>query len=539
MKLNRFRGFLIFFLLSSNVFANNDRPNILLIVADDLGYTDLGSFGSEISTPTLDILAFEGIRLTNFHTGRACQQTRAMLMSGRGFSSVIQRNPARSDGERAHQLRLDVATLPELLRDAGYRTYMAGKWDLGLSNEAAPDARGFDRSFALLEASSSHFREYFWDDKSYYQEDSRSLALEELPPDFYSTHAYTDKMLDYLKAHDESEPWFGYVAYTAPHWPLQVPDEWLDRHAGQYDAGYDVLREQRVNRAMNVGVVPDGANLENFNPIASPWGSLSPDLKKRYARSQEIYASMIELMDQQISRLTNYLEVSGQLDNTVIFFMSDNGASAEQIGIEDGPTSMPPEFAHFNLLVADRDNSFENIGRKGSFVDHGRGFGEAVTAPLRYFKSTFAEGGIRTAAFIYYPEILSKPTINSTFITVMDILPSFLDIANAAHPGPGNYNGREVQSIVGRSFWPHLTGKQSTVHGDQHAAGWSKGSIGAIIKGKYKLTNQPEPGTNISEEDLNWRLYDLKEDPGEIDNIAPENSDVVRLLLNEWEQNWL
>ncbi|SVC37774.1 uncharacterized protein METZ01_LOCUS290628, partial [marine metagenome] len=241
MKLDRIIALLFLVLVSTRVFADHDPPNILLIVADDLGYTDLGSFGSEIPTPTLDTLAYEGIRLTNFHTGRACQQTRAMLMSGRGVSSVIQRNPPRPDGERAHQLRFDVATIPELLRDAGYRTYMAGKWDLGISSDAAPVARGFDRSFSLLEASSSHFREYFWDQKSYYQEDTRPLRLNDLPSDFYSTRAYTDKMLEYLRAHDGPEPWFGYVAYTAPHWPLQVPDEWLDRHVGHYDAGYDVL----------------------------------------------------------------------------------------------------------------------------------------------------------------------------------------------------------------------------------------------------------------------------------------------------------
>ena len=538
MKLDRLIAILFLVLVSTRVLAEHDPPNILLIVADDLGYTDLGSFGSEISTPTLDTLAFDGIRLTNFHTGRACQQTRAMLMSGRGVSSVIQRNPPRSDGERAHQLRFDVATIPELLRDAGYRTYMAGKWDLGISSDAAPVARGFDRSFSLLEASSSHFREYFWDQKSYYQEDARPLRLIDLPSDFYSTRAYTDKILEYLQAHDGSEPWFGYVAYTAPHWPLQVPDEWLDRHVGHYDAGYDVLREQRVNRAMGLGVVPDGANLENFKPIAPPWRSLDADLKKRYVRSQEVYASMIELMDQQIGRLISYLSTTGQLDNTVIFFMSDNGASAEQIGIEDGPTSMPPEFEHFNVLVGRRDNSFENIGRKGSFVDHGRGFGEAVTAPLRYFKSTFAEGGIRTAAFVHYPKVLSEPTINSTFITVMDILPSFLDIAGSVHPGAVNHNGRKVQSIIGRSFWPHLTGKESTVHGDDNAAGWSKGSVGAIIKGKYKLTNQPAPGTNTSAMETTWGLYDLERDPGETDNIAREHPNLVRSLLGEWKRDW-
>ena len=535
MNLFRYGLFLLMVIGGTRAFAQDQRPNILLIIADDLGYTDLGAFGSEISTPSLDALAYAGVRLINFHTGSACQQTRAMLMSGRGSSGVIQRNPPRADGERAHQLRADVATLPELLRDAGYRTYMAGKWDLGLTSDAMPVARGFDRSFALLEASSSHFAEYFWDEKSYYQEDTRSIELEDLPADFYSTRTYTDKMLEYLQAHKGATPWFGYVTYTAPHWPLQVPDKWLDRHAGNYDAGYDVLRSERVRRATGLGVIPDGASLVRFAPAAVPWTSLDPDLRIRYARAQEIYASMIELLDQQVGRLLSFLEETGQIDNTVIFFMSDHGASAAEIGVAEGPTSMPE---HFNALEAKSDNATANIGRIGSFVDHGRGFGEAVTAPLKYFKGTLAEGGIRAAAFIHYPAAIPRPAINDTFLTVMDILPSFLDIAGTTHLGAVNINGREIQSISGGSFWPHLTGKELTVHGDYRAAGWSRGPLGAIIKGKFKLTNQPHPDVNIDDGVPPWRLYDIEADPGEIENIASMHPDVVASLFQIWEHDW-
>ena len=189
--------------------ADDGRPKILLIIADDLGYTDLGSFGGEIRTPALDALAYAGIRFTNFHTASACQQVRSMLMSGRGYSRVMRRMPPRKDGERQHQLRTDVATLPEFLQAAGYKTYLAGKWDLGLAPETMPVARGFDRSFTLLEASSSHFAEYFWDAKSYYQEDDQHVPLDALPADFYSTSSYTDKILEYIGAHEGESPWFG------------------------------------------------------------------------------------------------------------------------------------------------------------------------------------------------------------------------------------------------------------------------------------------------------------------------------------------
>lgn len=540
MTLLRSVLFLSLVLGSGHALAQTERLNILLIVADDLGYTDLGAFGSEIPTPTLDALAYAGVRLTNFHTGQACQQTRAMLMTGRGASSVMQANPPRADGERANGLRKDVATLPELLGDAGYRTYMAGKWDLGLTSDVSPLARGFDRSFSLIEASSSHFAEFFWQDASYYQEDNRRILLDQLPEDFYSTSAYTDKMLEYLREHNGPAPWFGYMAYTAPHWPLQVPDAWLDRHAGAYDDGYDVLRRARARRAADLGVIPKGASLEYFEPTATPWNSLSADVQERYARAQEIYAAMVELLDQEIGRLIAYLENTDQLENTIIFFMSDHGASAAEIGILDEPSSMAP---HFDTLIARRDNSLENFGRPGSFVDHGRGFGEAATAPLRYYKGTLGEGGIRAAAFVRYPDQIAERTINNTFATVMDLLPTFLEIAGTSHPGATSYKGRQIQSVLGRSIWPNLTGNSSTVHGDDNAAGWSGrgaaigGPTGAIIKGRFKLTNQPSPVARPGDAPP-WQLFDLEADPGETRDLAPMNPGLVESLQQEWRENW-
>jgi arylsulfatase len=535
LRLSRASLFLSLLLASTLVLAQEQRPNILLIIADDLGYTDLGAYGGEIPTPNLDALAYAGVRLTNFHTGEACQQTRSMLMASRGFMSAIRLMPPLANGERTNELRQDVATLPELLRDAGYRTYMSGKWDLGLTPAASPSARGFDRSFGLLEASSSHFAEYFWDDVSFYQEDGRRLRLQELPDDFYSTISYTDKMLEYLGDHDEPAPWFGYLAYTAPHWPLQVPEEWLDRHDGKYDEGYDVLRTRRMLRAMEKGVLPSGVELDEFSPVAAPWSSLSPELQEKYTRAQEIYASMTELLDEEIGRLVDFLDATGQLDNTLIFFMSDHGASAAEIGIAPGPSSMPD---HFNVVIDRHDNSLANIGHRDSFVDHGRGFGEASTAPWKYFKGALTEGGIRAAAFVHYPAAQQEAEINHTFFSVLDILPTFLELAGTSHPGEVHYNGRNIQPIAGRSFWRHVTGDSPTVHGDDNAVGWARREVGAIIKGRYKLTNQTRPGTAPANADSPWRLYDLESDPLETDDISGTHPDIVASLLREWQENW-
>jgi arylsulfatase len=518
------------------------RPNILLIVADDLGFTDLGAFGSEIPTPNLDRLAYQGVRLTNLHNGPACQQTRIMLMSGRGNSSMMDNHPPRPSRQRTNSLTMSVAALPELMKDAGYSTFMAGKWDLGLYGEARPAERGFDRSFVLLEASASHFAEPLWGDGSYYEDDGVPVAFEDLPEGFYSTRDYTDKMLGYLEEHDGSNPWFAFMPYTAPHWPLQLPDDWIDRNAGKYDAGWDVLREERATRAEALGIVPDDA-MDSFEPLAVPWSSLSAEEKTKYARAQEIYAGMVEYLDLSIGRIFNHLEESGQLDSTVIVFMSDHGASASEHGVSTGRgyTGGGPQ------IPETRDNSFENFGRPLSFIDHGLGFGEAASAPLKYFKGRLAEGGLRAAAFVRYPGVISQGGVDDTFITAMDIVPTFLDIAGREHPGAGNYKGREILPIAGETFWPYLSGESGTVHSPDYAAGWTAGNTGAIIRGNYKATNHAPP---VLESDFAtgmgmgmgppppWELYDLSVDPGETNDLAATHPDVLADLVSEWQSNW-
>jgi arylsulfatase A-like enzyme len=316
--------------------SNTDRPNILYIVADDLGYTDIGAFGSEIATPNLDALANDGMRLTNFHTGRSCQATRTMLMTGTGTGRALQLIGDPMSGRRGHLLRQDWAILPEFLQDAGYSTFMTGKWDLGIGDGYTPHTRGFDRSFVLLDASASHFAEKFWEDPTPYRDEGKIVTIDDLPDDFYSTEYYTDKMIEYLQSHGDDEPWFAYVPYTAPHWPLQLPDAWLDRYAGRYDDGYDVLREARMSRAAELGVIPPNADPDRFRPTAVAWSELSREDQMKHARAQEIYAGMIEFMDMSVGRLIDFLEQSDQLDNTVVMFSSDHGASGGGSGLNQG-----------------------------------------------------------------------------------------------------------------------------------------------------------------------------------------------------------
>jgi len=512
--------------------AEEARPNILFIVADDLGFTDLGSFGSEISTPTLDELALGGLRIANMHAGPACQQTRAMLMASTGYARAIENRPRLDGGERNNLLRRDWAIIPELLQAAGYTTFMTGKWDLGWDEGYTPATRGFDRSFVQLGASSSFFREYFLvPGELGFEEDGVRVAFDDLSADFYVTDHYTDKMLEYLSEAEDGKPWFAYMPYTAPHWPLQLPEDWLDKYAGQYEMGYDELRNRRFRQALESGVIPANSSLENFEPQTEPWADLSADEQRKYSRAMEIYAGMVEHLDMSVGRVINFLEQSGQLENTVVVFTSDHGASAGEFGVDTGrvPKGGGPH------IPEGTDNSFENFGRINSFIDHGRGFGEAATAPFRYLKGSINEGGVRAAGFVYYPAEVEAGGVSHAYMTMMDILPTFMAIAGTAHPGAGTFRGRDIKNILGRSAWSHLTGHADAVHDDTYSVGWSGGGGGSLIRGDYKVINTRPPGQQGT---TDWRLYDLVSDPGEHHDIAVEHPDKVAEMVAEWESNW-
>ncbi len=515
------------------------QPNVLLVVIDDLGFTDIGSFGSEIPTPNLDRLAFEGVRLTNLHAAANCQATRIMMMAS---TSMVKGEAAFPDdlprpaGQRGTQLSRDWATIAELLKDAGYQTYMAGKWDLG-AYDNSPINRGFDRAYALLGGSTSYLGRSMR--PVTFEDDGEMFEPEDFPEGFYTTESFTDRILEYLQSGDGESPWFAYLPYNAVHWPLNLPDDWLDRNLGRYDEGYDVLRGQRVARATELGVIPDGLSLDRFTPVAEPWAGLSPDEQRRYSRAQEIYAGVLEYVDMSLGRLVAYLEETDQLENTVIMVMSDHGGSAEAAGVTTG--RLPSRANLRGLEPHEVDNSLENFGRSGSFIDHGIGFAEAATAPLRQFKATLNEGGLRAAAFVRYPEAIPAGGVSHEFMSVMDILPTFLEVAGTEHPGAGEFNGRQINEILGRSFWPHLTGQSETVHPPTDAVGWVRGSSsGAVIRGDYKIINDVElgPTQGLGQSSGAWRLYNLADDPGETVDLAAELPELVGELVEEWETHW-
>lgn len=529
------------------------RPNFLVIVADDLGYSDTSPFGGEIDTPALQHLASTGIRLTNFHTASACSPTRSMLFSGTdnhiaGLGQMAEHiAPFKEayEGKPGYEgyLNFRVAALSEILQGAGYHTIMSGKWHLGLSPETAPSARGFDKSFTFLSGCCNHFNYEpqletpahgiftpmnggkFW------MEDDKYLdRTKDLPKDFYSSTSFTDRLLDYLSARDDkSQPFFAYLPFTAPHWPLQAPRSVIDKYKGVYDNGPGALREQRLKKLVELGLV--AADVEpapmTGPPATIPWDRMSPEERAESARKMEVYAAMVDVMDENIKRVTDYLESTGELDNTMVLFMSDNGAEGallEAIPIMGGQKSIT------DIMKTYYNNTIENAGMADSFVWYGPEWACASMAPSRGFKTWITEGGIRCPCIVRYPPLGNAGSHTDSFATVMDILPTILDLAEVPLPGK-RFRGREVVPVRGSSWTRHLAGITPSFHDEEkEITGWELFGLRAIRQGSWKAVYMTAPRGKDC-----WELYDLSKDPGEIHDLAESEAEVLSRLIEHWE----
>jgi len=497
------------------------RLNILLIVADDLGFTDLGAFGGEIATGHLDTLARAGTRFTNFHTAPSCAPTRAMLLTGMdnhqagmGSQSGLETPLQAQTPEYQNRLSPEVPTIAEQLSGLGYRTLASAKWHLGAEPETRPGARGFDRSFVLMEGGGGHFDntpllQRF--DQAHWFEDDEPF---ELPEVFYSTDFMTDKVLQYIGETPADQPFFAYLGYTAPHWPLQAPLADIEKQSGNYDAGWDSLREQRMAGARREGVVENDAAAVASEPGTRAWNSLDEDAQKFASRKMEVYAAMIERVDRNVGRVLEELARSGRLDNTLIVFISDNGVEAH-------PMELYPPIAKW--VVENFDNSFENIGAGDSYASLGPSWARASAAPFRDSKSKIAEGGVRVPAFLSLPKTLrdasSGGAIDKSYMRVMDLAPTFIELAGGAVP-----TGMEGRSLLSR--WQ---GGDSPYGENELIASETYGRR-AVQRGPWKALLQAPPyGTG------EWQLYNLQEDPGEQNDRALEHGPILAELVEGWE----
>ncbi len=520
-------------IMESGSSVSDGRPNVLLIVIDDLGFTDLGSYGSEIRTPNLDKLAEDGLRFSNFYVSPNCAPTRSMLLSGMdhhmaGNGTMLEHIVDNQRGAPGYEGYLNerVATLPQVLKQAGYHTYMAGKWHLGIEEETSPAARGFDESFALLLGGGSHFS-----DKAglvspkpvaLYRQNGK--LVDALPDDFYSTRFYTDTIMQYIDSAREADaapsPFFAYLAYTAVHWPLQVPPEAMDLYQGHYADGYDELRQNRFRSGLQAGVVQAGTRLHPGAAAVPSWESLSEPEQARQSRKMEIYAAMLELVDRNVGRLLDHLRQVGELDNTLILVMSDNGAEGnrrERMGGDD-------------WVANTFDQSYEAMGARGSYVDFGPGWAQASSAPFRLWKAHTAEGGIRAPLIASGVGVNHRGAITPAISTVKDIMPTILEAAKVETP-KSVFQNRRILPITGRSQSPLLRGAAEIVHTSAETFGWEIFGGRALRSGKWKLLWVAGPnGEN------RWQLYDLHNDPGETLDLSAAEPLVMSNMKEKWAE---
>lgn len=495
------------------------RPNILLVVADDLGYSDIGAFGSEILTPNLDELAAGGMSFTNFYSGPTCSVTRSMLMTGMdshiaglgNMAETVADNQMGQPGYEGH-LSARVDTVAEILKSAGYHTYMAGKWHLGMHPDRSPRSRGFEQSFAMLYGAGSHFSDMAGGDAHRHPVLYRDngLLIDELSDDFYSTTFYTDRIIEQIDSNvDDGRPFFAYLAYTAPHWPLQAPDSIIDKYRGAYDRGYDSVRQGRFAAQQKLGLFDSSIQAPQRPGYVKPWVDLSDQERTYHARNMEIYAAMVDYMDTGIGRVIDYLDKRDQLDNTIIVFISDNGAEHWD------HSSAPPPIGEF---AANFDNSAENSGREGSFVLYGSEWAHVSNTPFSRYKGTTYEGGIRSPAVISWPDKIASGQVSRAITHSSDWLPTFAELAGAG-----------TQNVSGKSLVGLLTGSVEQVRDSNETVGMEIWGKRGIIANGYKLVSSGKPN-----ELVDWELYNLQADPGEQIDLTQRQPEVFNSMLKHW-----
>ena len=507
------------------IIKESKQPNILLIVADDMGYSDIAPFGGEVMTPTLSKLAEEGIKLTNFHVLPTCSPSRSVLLSGTdnhmaGLGSMEELKTHEQEGKPGYEgyLNNSVAHLPQILNDAGYQTYMSGKWHLGFEKEHWPSKKGFGETFSLLPGGGSH-----WADRNplsppQIMEYVRNGELvDQLPDNFYSTKNYTDYILEWLERDKKEEkPFFAYLSYTAAHDPLHAPKEYIAKYKGKYDQGFEALRVQRFESLKKLGIIPETTNLPAWS--GKSWDSLSPEEKKESSRDMEVYAAMIDYMDEEITRILNWLEENNRLDNTIIVFFSDNGANGAMKASYPGQTE---EFLN------SFDNSLENRGLPNSYIEMGPEWAMASMSPRRLYKAFPTEGGIISPCIIKLPESANSNVVNTAFTHISDVMPTLLELALAEHPSKQNDS---IPAMIGKSLYPLLKGDAKVVHLNE-GIGYELHGSRAYIKNDWKIVNMQKPfGTG------DWELFNIAEDPTEDNDLSEQFPDKRTELIADWKE---
>ncbi len=492
--------------------AQHKKPNIVLILADDMGYSDLGCFGSQIQTPVLDEMAEKGLKMTHFYNASRCCPTRASLLTGlyqhqAGVAGMMSPKPFP-----AYQAYLteNSVTIAEALKLNGYSTFMAGKWHVGQAKEHWPRQRGFDRYFGLIDGANGYFG-----NTPYRPNQTLTIALDNEPyqtgENYYSTNAYTDFAIKFIEEDRKpGKPFFLYLAYQAPHWPLQALPADIAKYKGKFMAGWDVLREQRFEKQKQLGIINKDEKLSPRDPNVPAWKSLSLSEKRTWDDKMAVYAAMITCMDRNIGKLKAKLKALGEEKNTVFMFLSDNGASHENI---EGPSFSKRALAAAKIPASD-PNSFTAYGFEGANLSN---------TPFRYFKHWEYEGGTAAPFIAYGPKFIS-PQLNRQNAHITDIMSTCLALAGADYPK--TFDKHKIIPTTGKSLLLLFQNKKWT---GQKALYFEHEGNKAVIEGDWKIvSNHPEN---------QWRLYNLANDRTELNDLTktyPKRVKEMENLFLKW-----
>lgn len=522
-----------------------DRPNIILIMVDDMGYSDIGCYGGEINTPNLDRLAASGLRFTQFYNTARCYPTRASLMTGlyphqAGVGHMM--SDRGLDGYRG-DLNNRCVTIAEVLKQAGYATYMSGKWHV--TKHRGPDGpkynwprqRGFDRFFGTIHGAGS-----FYDPCSLTRDNTQ------IPPgsdDFYYTNAISDNAVKFVREHAAMvpakrgpNPFFMYVAYTAPHWPMHALPRDIAKYKGRYARGWDALRAQRHRRMIEMGIVQSKWKLTDRDSRVPPWEQA--ENKQWHQRRMEVYAAMVDCLDQGIGRIVSELRKADDFENTLIFFLADNGGCAEEYGsrgpIKPDPSKeIPLKPMDKNALQRDMQPKVTRDGRPvrtgegvmpgpaDTYIAYGRPWANASDTPFRLYKHWVHEGGIATPLIVHWPRrIKARGKLRRQPGHLIDIMATCIDVAGTEYPS--SYNGHKIVPLEGKSIVPAFANKPIK----REAIYWEHEGNRAIRVGRWKLVAKGKKGP--------WELYDLDADRTETDNLAAVHPDRVKQMAATWQQ---
>jgi arylsulfatase len=494
------------------------KPNILVILADDMGYSDIGCYGGEIETPNLDALARNGLRFTQFYNAARCCPSRASLLTGLypHQAGVGHMDFDFGYGIPAYQGHLNnrCVTLAEVLRPAGYRTSMAGKWHVGGAPGRRPLDRGFDRFWGVPTGGGVYFKETVTAIRGLrFLNDEQLIEPSALPDDMYVTDTFTDKALGYIdEAVSKKKPFFLYLAHIAPHWPLQAKPADIRKYKGRYDIGWDAVRAARHQRQIKLGIVPANSRISERDPKATAWAETPAEVQKNLAHRMEIYAAMVDSLDQNVGRIVARLKELDQFDNTLILFLSDNGCSAE-----GGPG-----------LEGKLDNWAKPGAPLGTALSYGRlglEWANACNTPFRKFKIETYEGGVATPLIVHWPDgIAARGELRHQTGHVIDLMPTLAEVAGAVYPD--QFGGQPILPTEGRSLVPAF---RNTPLPREEGLFFEHGGNKAVRIGDWKAV-QPQ-GKN------GWELYEMQSDRTELVNLAAEHPERVRELAARW-QTW-